>query len=182
MINMNVSSSSSSSSFSLSLLPSVDLQKGVGRRRVVGRDEREVGLGEVLFLCFVFVFLGSRLRLRKGKGSGKEGAPSSRRQRDRKTTASLSLPLSLSLSAGHRRPEEDTHLARAVDDGQLEGVRGRHVVFRMIRLMDARRRRHKFFTWLSLFFGAAARPCRLQRCHQGGREHTRRGGKQRASS
>ena len=120
--------------------------------------------------CFFGVEVEAEERKRKWK---RRRAIVEKTERPKNDSLPLSPSLSLSLSAGHRRPEEDTHLARAVDDGQLEGVRGRHVVFRMIRLMDARRRRHKFFTWLSLFFGAAARPCRLERCHQGGRDHTR---------
>ena len=108
------------------LLPSVDLQEGVGRRRVVGRDEREVGLGEVLFL---FLFFGEgRGRGFEGvsKGKEKEAEKKARHRRAAETAPPLFLllPLSLprccsliSLCAATGAPDEDTHLARTVDDG-----------------------------------------------------------------
>lgn len=64
---ISLSLSLSSNLFLLFFLPSVHFQKGIGRGRVVVRDEREVGLGEVLFFVFVFL-VGERERERKVDG------------------------------------------------------------------------------------------------------------------
>ena len=88
-----------------------------------------------------------------------------------KKTASL-FPLLLDLAfsfCGPQSPETTTHLARAVDDGQLEGVRRRHVVFsskkrKRNRLMLSTPTTNASFSRLSLPARTAAGPCVARGC------------------